>query len=499
MDAIRSQASSEGSPSAPCSSNGDTTPRCHKNSDHSGSSSSSSSSSTGSSSSYYSDSSDLSPPPRVLPPPSEAEHLPALVFPPDFAERPADAQRALLRPYAEKALLHTWDPDTHRWGSVQAEVAVETVGFATGAMRQAHRLVDLRDLRQLRVAKRYKRSNIPREQYFSDVLMHTVAQTWAIKFNAMAPPKPVYFLSASVVELFTRSPPMFVACEGYLEGGEFIKHNGNDGFVADQSRATPQAFSHFTYHHTKGALLVCDMQGVGDFYTDPQLHTADGEGYGRGNLGKEGMQMFFRHHHCNSICQFLNLPPSVTALFPMPKGDRIDGDGTAAGKAPRCPTDAELPSPLLSTPMRKSKGAAAAVGPRAPTAAPKMTFLEWIISLLPFGKKKRPAPAAPAPAHRALAPTPPSTPAQPPAQVPRQSSPQPVPPERGGSPVCEPDAVDPYTGAPAVLSGRHDPTAHHDASSMRYFRDITYVRPGKQRTESISERLYGLSEEAWDF
>jgi hypothetical protein len=33
---------------------------------------------------------------------------------------------------------------------------------------------------------------------------------------------------------------------------------------------------------------------VGDLYTDPQIHTLDGEGYGEGNLGARGMALFFR-------------------------------------------------------------------------------------------------------------------------------------------------------------------------------------------------------------
>lgn len=31
--------------------------------------------------------------------------------------------------------------------------------------------------------------------------------------------------------------------------------------------------------------MVVDVQGVGDLYTDPQVHTADGEEFNDGNLG----------------------------------------------------------------------------------------------------------------------------------------------------------------------------------------------------------------------
>jgi hypothetical protein len=62
----------------------------------------------------------------------------------------------------------------------------------------------------------------------------------------------------------------------------YIKHNNNAGFVGgadmdpgsaanatpDQPppfiRATPQAFSHFTFCHTKGRMMVVDIQGVDD-------------------------------------------------------------------------------------------------------------------------------------------------------------------------------------------------------------------------------------------
>jgi len=40
-------------------------------------------------------------------------------------------------------------------------------------------------------------------------------------------------------------------------------------------RNTPHAFSHWTWEHSRGRDIVVDIQGVGDLYTDPQIHTAD--------------------------------------------------------------------------------------------------------------------------------------------------------------------------------------------------------------------------------
>jgi hypothetical protein len=76
-----------------------------------------------------------------------------------------------------------------------------------------------------------------------------------------------------------------------------------------RERNTPQAFSPFSFVASRHELMVVDIQGVQDFYTDPQIHSRDGERFGQGNLGPYGIERFLESHRCNGICQWLKLKP----------------------------------------------------------------------------------------------------------------------------------------------------------------------------------------------
>eukprot|EP00494_Astrolonche_serrata_P031196 UN31465 len=146
------------------------------------------------------------------------------------------------------------------------------------------------------------------EQYFWDVYIQTYAQEFAHLFNQYDVPKKVTFLECTVLELTERMndidtstfPHPLVAIERFLSG-PYIKHNNNwDWKDNTVERSTPQAFSHFTYEASAEKLLVCDIQGVQDVYTDPQIHTVD-KSFGQGNHGKLGIAKFFQKHRCNAI------------------------------------------------------------------------------------------------------------------------------------------------------------------------------------------------------
>lgn len=156
------------------------------------------------------------------------------------------------------------------------------------------------------------------EQFKRDVCMQWEAKALAIVFNASNPPKKI-----EVVEpvILLRDSGEVYFSEAFMVG-TFFKHNDpaanilgmQEGFADDNNyiRMTPQAFSHFSWHHTGGQKLVMDVQGVGDVYTDPQIITAEGGRY----IPRQPMALLYMpfgdHAYLNPNC-------ARTACFVSPK------------------------------------------------------------------------------------------------------------------------------------------------------------------------------------
>eukprot|EP00026_Physarum_polycephalum_P001557 Phypoly_transcript_01559.p1 GENE.Phypoly_transcript_01559~~Phypoly_transcript_01559.p1 ORF type:complete len:683 (+),score=110.62 Phypoly_transcript_01559:158-2206(+) len=245
----------------------------------------------------------------------------------EIIQIPADAP-------LETGIIWEYDSVTDEWCRGVVTFRMMKNYFAEGALRTAHMMEILGDVLPAdgypidktveknkifktdalpamgllgdRYVVKLSKTKVPIDRYFEDVKMQQVCVELAKKFNQQGTPKKVEFLTAWVLEIVKEKGIMWCGLEHYI-GGEFKKQSNNHGGVLEP-RNTPQAFSHFTWEHTKHNMIVVDLQGVDDDYTDPQVHTKDGIGYGVGNLGRTGIDRFLKTHQCNAICQLLNLP-----------------------------------------------------------------------------------------------------------------------------------------------------------------------------------------------
>mmetsp|Transcript_16798 Transcript_16798/g.40491 ORF Transcript_16798/g.40491 Transcript_16798/m.40491 type:complete len:352 (+) Transcript_16798:203-1258(+) len=218
---------------------------------------------------------------------------------------------------SEPAIKFTYNPHSETWQSHKCRVFVDPKPFAEGGMRLCLKLFELEDNGNFMpcVAKVFKKEK-DKKAYFDEALTQMAAECFAQEFNRIMQPTRyrVSFLPVSVIMLSERKAQL-CNVEPQMQG-RYVKHNDNDGHV-ETSEMLPQAFSHFSWEASDHSLVVCDIQGVSDCYTDPQIHSLDEMSFGAGNMGADGIVKFLASHRCNQICRAMKLP-----AMSRPAGER---------------------------------------------------------------------------------------------------------------------------------------------------------------------------------
>ncbi|CAH8672370.1 unnamed protein product [Schistosoma margrebowiei] len=225
----------------------------------------------------------------------------------------------------EMAKRYRYNAIKGKWIEDIVRVKIENSPFNRGAMRECFRAKKLSNFSHCsdwsyasnHVAKRYI-EKVETHVYFDDVRLQMDAKLWGEEYSRQpSAPKKVDISQMCVLEFINRPEKPLYHLEHFIEG-TYRKYNSNSGFVDDLSRNTPQAFSHFTFERSGHRLIVVDIQGVGNLWTDPQIHTFDGKSYGDGNLGIRGMALFFYTHRCNPLCLALSL-----SAFDLPISEKL--------------------------------------------------------------------------------------------------------------------------------------------------------------------------------
>ena len=157
------------------------------------------------------------------------------------------------------------------------------------------------------------------------MLAQTLAAALVLRFNALKPPKLVQMLTPMLYEFPHRSDDerRYMAAELCLrDQGVWTRYSDNQSFQRPFF-SSMMALSHWSWHYTRGAYMLVDLQGVGYVLSDPQIHSRDRDSlpllgygpdspvnqFGQGDLGEAGINAFFEQHVCNDVCREFELRP----------------------------------------------------------------------------------------------------------------------------------------------------------------------------------------------
>lgn len=238
----------------------------------------------------------------------------------------------------ERATKFTYDANTGKWHLDPARYKIAEKFYAEGGMRRAYRACELLPDGSLLsgVIKLFKDEKMKPSVIFHEALTQAVASKYAERFNELTKRKnvnlKVTFLPVTVVRLNrfnSIGEELYATIEPFLPG-QYIKLSDNSGRHLDDAAAdAAQTFSHYTFLASNKQLVCVDIQGVIALsgnplagagieareltLTDPQIHSVDGNLFGSGNLGFNGIASFVQSYKRTKLDEKLGFGPLTPA------------------------------------------------------------------------------------------------------------------------------------------------------------------------------------------
>ena len=90
------------------------------------------------------------------------------------------------------------------------------------------------------------------------------AKLYSELYNKHNPPKPIDIMQICIIRIQdfkAGNQEEYFQMEHFIEG-DYKKFNSNSGYVSEDCRRTPQAFSHFSFEKSAREKMIIDIQGI---------------------------------------------------------------------------------------------------------------------------------------------------------------------------------------------------------------------------------------------
>ncbi|EKX35111.1 hypothetical protein GUITHDRAFT_118662 [Guillardia theta CCMP2712] len=206
----------------------------------------------------------------------------------------------------ELAVEYYYSTSTDTWAKEKVLVDFSDRPFARGAQNVCFEVKETKpDGSQRKLVAKMPVVQLPTHAYFDDAMTHVLARDYADAFNAeKVCERNLTFVEVFVLKLSQRDN-MLIHAESMVDPVKPSRHSTKGHQIDDGDLA--EAFAHFTWEASGKRLLIDGIRKLaGDVFCDPSVHSSTDLGFGRKNLGIQGIDDFFRTHRKGTIANLVD-------------------------------------------------------------------------------------------------------------------------------------------------------------------------------------------------